>query len=164
MLTFEEYAAWSRTAEKIAQAKAGFERRDANGDGTLDLREHLYRAADNDFWAADENEDCVVDLSEFRKRMSVEEEEGAVAKLERVFNTIDQNGDGSVSLMELESQPAKTRFQWFDLNQDAQLTREEFIGKLEDAEATAQAEERFKSRDKDGNGSLSMDEFSSGAN
>ncbi len=164
VLTLEEYVAWAPTPEKIAQAKAEFGQRDANGDGRLDLREHLYRPADNDFWAADENGDLAVDLDELRKRMPVAGDEAAGAKLGEIFKTIDQNGDGRVSLPELKRQPAQTRFQWLDLNQDAQLALEEFVGRLEDAQAIAQAEKTFQGKDKDGNGSLSPEEFTGGGN
>ena len=158
VLSVEEYLTWASTPEKIAQEKAEFERRDANADGRLDLREQLYRPADNDFWAADTNADHAVDLDELRARMSLAEE-AADAQLVQIFNTIDENGDGRVSLAELNRQPAKTRFQWLDLNQDAQLALEELVGKLEDAEAIAQAEKTFQGKDKDGNGSLSVEEF-----
>ena len=164
MLTVEEYLAWSPTPEGIAEARADFKQRDANGDGRLDLREHLYRAADNDFWAADQNGDLLIDFDEFGRRMLVEGDQAAGAKLKEIFNATDQNGDGSVSLAESKWQSAETRFGWFDLNQDAQLTVGEFVGNLEDADAIARAETAFKNRDRDGNGSLSVEEFTGGGN
>jgi Ca2+-binding EF-hand superfamily protein len=164
LLTVEEYAAWARTPDQLAEAKAEFHERDANGDGRLDLRENLYGAADNDFWAADQNGDLVVDLDEFGKRMLVEGEAAAVAKLSEIFGAIDLNSSGNISLAEFKWQSPETRFQWFDLNLDAQLTVDEFVGNLEDADAIAQAEGTFANRDQDNNGSLSLAEYTGSGN
>jgi Ca2+-binding EF-hand superfamily protein len=163
LLTVEEYVGWAHTPEATAEARADFQQRDGNGDGRLDLREDLYRAVDHDFWAADRNGDLVVDFGEFRERMLVEGDDAA-AKLKAVFTAIDQNGDASASLAEFKWQSPETRFGWFDLNQDGQLTQDEFVGNLEDANAIAQAEGRFQNRDQDGSGTVSRQEFTGGGN
>lgn len=84
------------------------------------------------------------------------------------FGECDTNKDGAVSYEEFQacaSPEAKERFDAMDADKDGKVTREEFKAwreKMRMAQEEKRKERRtelFKKCDKDGNGSLSLDEF-----
>ena len=55
-----------RQPKQIAAAKEEFPREDEDEDGFLSFREFAYRAADANFWTADQDGDWSLSLDEFK--------------------------------------------------------------------------------------------------
>jgi len=97
-----------------------FSRLDANNDGSIAKDEFGGNRLDQ-LQAADENTDGTLSQEELASYLMKREFERGAA---RMANRLDINGDGNVTIAELESQQAK-RFALLDRNDDGQLSQDE---------------------------------------
>jgi len=109
-------------AQQQNQRKSGgfFSRLDANNDGSITRDEFGGNRLER-LQAADENKDGTLSQEELANYLMKREFERRAARL---ASRLDIDGDGKVSLAELENQQRK-RFALLDRNDDGQLSQEE---------------------------------------
>ena len=121
--------------------------------------------------AMDRDGDYRLSLDEFRpasKPAGGEESAPDAATSEQadpwasLLGSIDTNGDGAISLDEFKSQSDGSRFQGLDANRDKLLSVAEFTRHMTAPEEIVKAQERFKAKDADADGSLTVEEYTGG--
>jgi Ca2+-binding EF-hand superfamily protein len=113
----------------------------------------------------DQNEDALLQKAEY---MAMRASWGKDPKQsEEYFESKDKDGNGALTLEELTGAPAKAttsnaarNFKKWDQNEDALLQKAEYMAmRASWGEDPKQSEEYFESKDKDGNGALTLKEL-----
>jgi len=138
------------------RARAVFKLIDKDDDGMLTLEEHSARSPEFWFVRTDSNDDGRLSLSEYSAGNA-----GLVRtnRVQRVFATLDRNGDGNLNLDEFTNTPQEAVFGKLDADADGKLSLQEFTNPKRTPEKVAAAKKVFAQKDSDGDGSLSFREY-----
>ncbi|MHC4401842.1 MAG: M56 family metallopeptidase [Planctomycetota bacterium] len=155
-LSEKEFAHGEMKAAPPARARRVFELVDKDHDGLMDFGEFLSRSAEAWLVKLDTSEDG---------RLSYDEYAAGNRPLVRnnrcrpAFAAVDRNGDGSLSVDELANKPRQELFIRRDADADQKLTFEELLFRRRDPGQIAAAKEELAQRDLDGDGLLTLEEY-----
>ncbi len=137
-------------------AQRVFDLVDKDDDGTVRLEEFLSRTSEAWFVKLDTSEDDRLSYSEYAAGNQ------ALVRNNRcrpVYDAIDRNGDGGLSLEEFDRKPPEAVFGKQDADADGKLSFEEFTSWRNTPEQVAAAKQDFAKKDTDLDGRLSFKEY-----
>ncbi len=147
-------------AKKGVESMAWFRKHlvaiDKDGDEKVTLAEFTKRSVPFDFPAWDTNRDGSLSLSEFRMSQIYWATDSHVAA---VFKAIDSDGDGGVSLPEFSAREIRVPLMLADWDEDGMVSMEEYACRNQHLCDRGQLTLVFETRDRDGDGMLSGEEF-----
>ena len=131
---------------------------DQDGNGQVSPDEFISRPAESWFARLDTNEDERVSYAEYA------DGNGKLVQTRRcrvVFNAIDKDSDGSLSLKEYVDKGPEFSFLKMEGlgNGDGRMSLDEFTTWMQSSKERDAAEAAFKKKDVDGDGTLSLEEF-----
>jgi Ca2+-binding EF-hand superfamily protein len=135
-----------------------FQRLDANGDGAIEpseVPEDAKLPFERLLLRGDSNHDGKLDASELRALVQSARAGAGGAGAMPAFEVLDSNHDGKLTPDEMKDRPGL--FRLLDVNSDGVVTREEARALAQ--KAREQRLKRLKAMDKDGDGSVSRQEF-----
>lgn len=168
-LSAEELLAKSKSNPENAERELVY--RDRDFDGTLSLREYLYRPHESKYWAMDTDGDMSVDKKEF----SASEYAKQFQTPNDVFDTLDLNTDGRIGVGEFQERVVdvagvfgtaddsrlgntKRAFTILDRNGDEILVADEVLPN-DSTSTDSQWEELFQKTDSDKDKKITLEEF-----
>ncbi len=155
-LTSEEFIADYRQPEAIEQGTELFTILDRDGDEKLTFDEFKTRQRKAAFLVMDLNADGGVSLKEFSMG-----EMKAVPRdrAELVFKLSDVDEDGQLTFKEFRARPPDAYFEKLDVDEDDRLSLNEYAAANKPLVRANRCESVFGMIDRDGDGSVSRDEF-----
>lgn len=161
--------------EQGARGAAGLKRFDANADQAVTVEEFLKRRVDG-FTKRDKNNDGILDAAELGQAPLGFRQQRQERRVERLLGRLDANSDGKLTKQEFDAEPVRAEgrggaraaerrqlmFQFFDRNGDGTVDKAEFdAGRAEEAEFKKRR--RMHALDRDGDGKVTLEEFTADA-
>jgi Ca2+-binding EF-hand superfamily protein len=168
-LSGEELLAKSKSNPRSAERELVY--RDRDFDGTLSLREYLYRPRDSKYWAMDTDGDMSVDKKEFSASQYAKQFQAP----NEAFDQLDLNPDGRIHVGEFRERVVdvaavfgiaadsrlgntKRAFEILDRNSDEILVADEVLPN-DSTSTDSMWEELFHKTDSDSDKKLTLEEF-----
>jgi Ca2+-binding EF-hand superfamily protein len=155
LLDFEEYTDLPDPHERRVAADV-FKLSDRNKDGKLSEQELRNLPIEATFRSMDLNDDGTLDFREF---FVGEMSSASIKRARRVFELVDQNHDGKISVDEYRDRPIEAWFHWRDTNEDGYISLDEFAATNPGLVRNKYLERAFRIMDRNGDGKLDVAEY-----
>jgi uncharacterized protein (TIGR03067 family) len=156
-LVLEELLVDYPTPEAVEQGTETFKLLDKNRDEKLSLDEFMTRPRKVHFLELDINADGVLSEKEFSARGSMST--ASAARARRVFELIDRDGDGAMTLSEHLNRTPETWFAVFDTDEDDRVSYDEYAAGHPSLARSGRCKAVFAAIDRDSDGQLTRDEL-----
>jgi len=155
-LTLDEFTAEAAAPEAVKTSQEFYKECDQNSNGELSFEELRTNNQKATFWAMDRDGDMALSLKEFS---GSEMNKASLAKARSLFDLMDVDDDKAIRFDEYRRRPQDAWFAKLDANESDQVSLGEWGASNAALVRDGRAKPYFAAVDLDGDGLLSLDEF-----
>ena len=155
-LSLEEFGVGEMNYGRATHVSKVFFAMDRDDNGSLSVEEYAARTDDSWFVKLDVDGNGIMSFSEYSVRNAPLVSNGTV---QQVFDAMDRDGNGTLSVAEFSNKPVEAVFGMLDLDASKELSFQEFTRWKSTPDQIAEAKKDFAQRDADQSDGLSFREY-----